>query len=727
MKILAGFSSILLCFTLLGCKIEITVPEGGRVVSESGTYECFAGQVCAVDVVDIYFNEKFEAIPDDGWVFRKWKSRPGYFCGGLKDTCDLSTILFKGNDVLISVLQLDIVLFLEPSFRKDLLDSIGQNYAPTVILTPPESESYLHAGSFEVIDINGDGLGEVIFSGVAGEDGYGPAPPYFFSSTGDGSMKNITSSIFKGPVPYYEAGVLRFRPADFNGDGRLDFYFELQGPELPPRQTHLWPGGQDRLFLADQQGMLVDMTATNLPAFSNFSHGSSVADFDGDGDVDIWVNTLTPHNHATQEPRYDYLLHNDGSGNFTIVAGNSWDQENPVVGSDPILPALGKDQEGFFTGGWWSVPIDANGDGHMDLHLTRSQDGFIPGLPFFTNLLLLNDGTGQFNKLPGDSYPSVGCVASPNKPDPDACRGDPNPATQQQLVYDLNRDGLDDMVLHQTIFLVSPDDPTLPQLTSLQILISNGDGTFRDETAERHPGGPTQYRRYFFQLHDLDGDGHKDIFSNTDFSENDIRINDGEGFFRRLDTDWVEAGWNWAVLDVDGDGGTDFFIDRQGYELAKMSLPYGPNHTGTPDDDRLIGGAHNNIFKGLAGWDLLDGGLGADKLIGGLGNDRLIGGKGSDSYVFEIADLEGHDTIIDKLGNDKLLFKDFGLGEVTAARQGKKGELILEFAAGGSITIKNQFSGGSYAIERLQVGEDIFIITTDPAFDNGNIEELLGI
>ena len=44
-----------------GCKIEITVPEGGKVVSASHAYDCDSGKICVVEVNDFHFAETFDA------------------------------------------------------------------------------------------------------------------------------------------------------------------------------------------------------------------------------------------------------------------------------------------------------------------------------------------------------------------------------------------------------------------------------------------------------------------------------------------------------------------------------------------------------------------------------------------------------------------------------------------------------------------------------------------
>jgi Ca2+-binding RTX toxin-like protein len=184
----------------------------------------------------------------------------------------------------------------------------------------------------------------------------------------------------------------------------------------------------------------------------------------------------------------------------------------------------------------------------------------------------------------------------------------------------------------------------------------------------------------------------------------------------------------WVVLDVDNDGGTDFFESSYlGVRLHKMNKPYGPEMDGTADHDRLIGGAHDNVYRGLEGNDVLDGGLGDDWLEGGPGNDDLLGGKGDDLFVLDLVDLSGHDIISDKEGRDTVLFSDFDLDEVTHAWQGDNHELILEFASGGSLTIEHHFRGDGFAVERIEAGGKLHPIRMTPTFQSGGINDLLDI
>ena len=109
--------------------------------------------------------------------------------------------------------------------------------------------------------------------------------------------------------------------------------------------------------------------------------------------------------------------------------------------------------------------------------------------------------------------------------------------------------------------------------------------------------------------------------------------------------------------------------------------------SGTPDLDRLVGGAGddslagdagNDSLAGGAGKDMLSGGLGNDWIAGGLGNDRLFGGAGKDVFVF---DMKPHaktnlDTVVDynvrddSIHLENAVFKGLGT-KGTAAKPAK--------------------------------------------------------
>ncbi|MEO0436649.1 MAG: pectin acetylesterase-family hydrolase [Pseudomonadota bacterium] len=110
---------LLLTIPLSGCLIQIDVPSGATVVTESGSYRCEAGEQCLIEVVDLLFDETFSVEVDEGFAFLAWRTRENSLCGGSSEPCALLTSGFAGNDILLSFLVSDEVFFLEPELRPD--------------------------------------------------------------------------------------------------------------------------------------------------------------------------------------------------------------------------------------------------------------------------------------------------------------------------------------------------------------------------------------------------------------------------------------------------------------------------------------------------------------------------------------------------------------------------------------------------------------------------------
>ena len=70
------FVSLFVVF-LAGCKVDILVPTGGSVISESGNLNCVTCTTCTIDVADTSFLEVYIAEPDDGYAFAGWKKDKG--------------------------------------------------------------------------------------------------------------------------------------------------------------------------------------------------------------------------------------------------------------------------------------------------------------------------------------------------------------------------------------------------------------------------------------------------------------------------------------------------------------------------------------------------------------------------------------------------------------------------------------------------------------------------
>ncbi|AIC09444.1 calcium-binding protein [Xylella fastidiosa] len=157
--------------------------------------------------------------------------------------------------------------------------------------------------------------------------------------------------------------------------------------------------------------------------------------------------------------------------------------------------------------------------------------------------------------------------------------------------------------------------------------------------------------------------------------------------------------------------------------------------SGGDGDDTLEGGAGNDTLYGGAGDDVLDGGTGSNRLEGGAGNDVLKvsyrsadnvlnGGTGddllygsayADTYLFNKGD--GHDTIIEQGGDDKLVFGE-GLHREEACFTRSGDDLSILFnGSEDQVTVAGWFSAAAHQVESL--------VFQDGTVLSGEVERLI--
>ncbi|MEO5568638.1 MAG: FG-GAP-like repeat-containing protein, partial [Gemmatimonadaceae bacterium] len=155
-------------------------------------------------------------------------------------------------------------------------------------------------------DYDGDGDTDAIRL----EYSYPTTTPYtgkmhVFKNDG-GVLRDSTSRVMSSTViPDHPRD---FEIRDFTGDGVLDLYVAQHGFDAPP-----FPGAPN-LFFTKSGNQLAQVAATRFANFSSaaFSHGSSSADVDCDGDIDLVELNVTP-----TIPNILWL--NGGTGNFTAA------------------------------------------------------------------------------------------------------------------------------------------------------------------------------------------------------------------------------------------------------------------------------------------------------------------------------------------------------------------------------------------------------------------------
>lgn len=357
------------------------------------------------------------------------------------------------------------------------------------------------------------------------------------------------------------------------------------GPTTPsgPEPNGSNGGNGDISFSKDLNAGLSRDFGREVPDMTDaefFSGGIAAADYDGDGDVDLY---LVGGNSAPNS-----LFEDRGDGTYRDVAA----------------------QVGLDLTHWGSGPAfgDIDGDGDLDLFIGAVERDPVS---LFENRL---DEEGRFVDITASS----GIVITARN-------------TIGATFFDYDRDGfLDLFVTHwQNPYLRGDDTET--------VFRNNGDRTFTNRSFESgiaetlvEDDADVSFSANFA---DIDSDGDSDLLMSSDFDDSQVFRNNDDGTFTNVtDTDVIidQNGMGGAVGDFDNDGNIDWFV----------TSIYNLDVTSEPEDalrgNRFYRNTGNGIFEDVTvSSRTADGGWGWGACAADIDNDTRLdivhvnGGRGT--------------------------------------------------------------------------------------------------
>lgn len=310
------------------------------------------------------------------------------------------------------------------------------------------------------------------------------------------------------------------------------------------------------ILFNDGTGKFTNATAGRLPQAQQDSEDIAIADFDGDGDLDI---VFVSEDIINGQREHEYYL-NDGSGTFSIAPYRIPPSEANAVAAadlnkdgypDLVIGNAGQDfllindgSGSFIDETTTRLPAifditqdlklaDLDGDGDLDLMIGNED----------RNRLLINDGNGYFTDESMDRLPQ-----------------DVSLETRKVTIHDVNDDGKPD------IFLANVGWRQGKAIRN-RLYINDGNGVFTDETESRLPEDNEFTLDGIFVDIDLDGDPDL-VTVNVQNLPYKAYLNDGQGVFTEVtDTAFPSllsgAGLAVKAGDLNGDGIDDLYFGNR--------------------------------------------------------------------------------------------------------------------------------------------------------------------
>jgi enediyne biosynthesis protein E4 len=205
-------------------------------------------------------------------------------------------------------------------------------------------------------DVTGDGLDDFYVGGARNQAGK------LFIQKPDGRFRQLGTDAFDADSAFEDVDAAFF---DADGDHDLDLYVVSGGNEFQSDAPNL----SDRMYINDGNGNF-RRDATSIPSMRDSKSCVRPSDFDGDGDMDLFVGGRVVSQHYGYAP-HSYLLVNNGYGKFSDQTA----QIAPgLVNAGMITDAHwfdwdnDKDDDLMVVGDWMPVQVFSN-DGNQLIEL----------------------------------------------------------------------------------------------------------------------------------------------------------------------------------------------------------------------------------------------------------------------------------------------------------------------------------------------------------------------
>ncbi len=171
---------------------------------------------------------------------------------------------------------------------------------------------------------------------------------------------------------------------DYDGDGDLDIYFVQAGDLKDPNALDVG----NRLYRNRGDATFEDVTNEAGVGDRGYGMGCTMADYDGDGDTDIFVTNAGPN----------ILYRNEGNGTFVDVSAEAGVADPGLGSSCAFLDIDGDNDLDLFVVNYidWSIATELNCAGGGGLPDYCSPKNYLASAP---DLLYLNRGDGTFSEV----------------------------------------------------------------------------------------------------------------------------------------------------------------------------------------------------------------------------------------------------------------------------------------------------------------------------------------